>query len=270
MVESTVARIRDINIRLTSQGHGIPLIWSHGLTSSMAYEEDLDLSVWKKLKRLKLIRFDARGHGLSDATYSPADYLWSSLSKDLLELIQKLRLKRPILGGTSMGCGVSLHAAISKPDIGGLVLANPPTAWLDRDSQANIYYQISETIRIGGIRSLIDQVETRSLPPVYAEIRNKYLEAKIQNLSKMDAKALPEIYMGASRSNLPSESSINKIAIPTIIFAWQGDLMHPLSTAQKLNELIVDSELHVASNLDELLSWPDLLMKFLIKKSILE
>jgi pimeloyl-ACP methyl ester carboxylesterase len=260
-------KIRDIELKVSIKGDGPPLIWSHGLTSSMAYEEDLGLSIWKNLKGLKLIRFDARGHGLSSATYNLTDYRWSSLSLDLVDLIHELNIQDPILGGTSMGCGVSLNAAVTNNNCCALVLVNPPTTGGERSSQAAIYHQISSVIREGGIERLIDYIKNRPLSNIYHPIRERYIEVKTHNLLKMDARALPEIYLGAGLSDLPSQDLIRKISIPTIIFAWEGDLMHPVSTALRLHNLINGSELHVAKNLNDVKGWSDKLNRFLSRKA---
>lgn len=253
-----------MDLKVSIQGDGLPFIWSHGLISSMAYEEDLGLSVWRHLRGHRIIRFDARGHGLSSASYNSADYEWSSLSLDLIELIQNVDKRGLIIGGASMGCGVSLQVAVTQSiNCRALVLVNPPAAWDARSSQAKIYYQISNLVREGGVEKLIDFIKSRTVPDIFHPIREKYLELKIKHLRKMDLKALPEIYLGASLSDLPSENLIRRLSVPTIIFGWKDDLMHPVSTALILHDLILGSELYLAKDLNDVKDWSSILNSFI-------
>jgi hypothetical protein len=56
---------------------------------------------------------------------------------------------------------------------------------------------------------------------------------------------------------------VRSIVVPTLILAWTGDHAHPVSTAESLAELMVLSELHVASDLAAVRRWPDLVRDFL-------
>jgi pimeloyl-ACP methyl ester carboxylesterase len=67
----TVARVRGIDLVYQTSGSGSPMIWGHGMTSSMASERNLgfiDWTLWNG--NAQLIRYDARGHGegLRDCT----------------------------------------------------------------------------------------------------------------------------------------------------------------------------------------------------------
>lgn len=42
---------------------------------------------------------------------------------------------------------------------------------------------------------------------------------------------------------------------PTLILAWDTDPLHPVSTAERLAEIIPDSTLHVARTVDEVRTW---------------
>jgi len=47
------------------------------------------------------------------------------------------------------------------------------------------------------------------------------------------------------------------------VLAWDTDPGHPVSTAERLVELLPDAELHVATNVDEIRAWPQMTADFL-------
>src|SRR5258708_5950146 len=115
--------------------------------SSMALEDSTPWSLqWDELAEVaKIVRYDARGHGLSEASYTPEDYQWSHLAEDMLALADQVGFERFVAGGQSMGCATTIYAALAAPErIKGLVLANPPTAWETRAAQAGLYDQMAD------------------------------------------------------------------------------------------------------------------------------
>jgi N-formylmaleamate deformylase len=68
---------------------------------------------------------DARGHGKSAS--GKGDYSTQQRAADLGELIQKLKLGRPVVGGHSMGADTSMHlAAIDQDLTHSIFLEDPP------------------------------------------------------------------------------------------------------------------------------------------------
>jgi 3-oxoadipate enol-lactonase len=74
---------------------------------------------------------------------------------------------------------------------------------------------------------------------------------------------VPSILRGAALSDLPTREELHGVVVPTLILAWTGDPAHPVSTAETLAELMVMSELHVASDLAGVRRWPQLVRDFL-------
>ena len=72
-----------------------------------------------------VIMFDARGHGYSDS--GEGDYEAGSRVRDLAEAIEVLGLKKPVVGGHSLGADVSFRLAASYPEIPrAIFLEDPP------------------------------------------------------------------------------------------------------------------------------------------------
>ena len=144
---------------------GIPFVWGHGLTSSRADEDTMPLIGSAVIgERCQVVRYDARGHGLSSDLSAPADGDWAAFARDQIGLIDHLGLDDVVLGGASMGMGTALHAALSLGDrMRGLVLVIPPTAWETRAAQVAVYEQMAAAIERKGTGVL--EAIARATPP---------------------------------------------------------------------------------------------------------
>jgi pimeloyl-ACP methyl ester carboxylesterase len=74
---------------------------------------------------------------------------------------------------------------------------------------------------------------------------------------------LPSVLRGAAASDLPDPEAVRAVTAPTLLLAWETDPGHPVSTAERLAELLPHAELHVARQLADLGGWTDKLEAFL-------
>lgn len=215
---------------------------------------------------VKLVRYDARGHGESQATYSPDDYTWSNLGGDILAIADSLGADRVILGGASMGCGSSLYAALQAPErIAGLVLVLPPTAWEMRPAQARKYRLLATLAKLGLLRWLLPLLMRTQplLPGFFLEDFPQADDILKQTMGSLDKRVYPPLLEGAARSDLPSAEQLRTIPIPTLILAWVDDEVHPVSSAERLHELLPNSTLHIAKTLEDYQRWPHHVVEFI-------
>src|SRR5690242_6825837 len=97
--------------------------------ADMEVEDEIEVLTVRPGNGVRVVRYDARGHGRSAATGDDADYQWSALAQDMLGVLDALGAETAVLGGASMGTATALHAAVSSPQrVEGLVLVIPPTA----------------------------------------------------------------------------------------------------------------------------------------------
>ena len=238
-------------------------VWAHGLNSCMAHEDELGLFDWSSCEAVsRVVRYDARGHGDCECyNYEDRAYQWSSMVDDMLRAPGQGPF---VAGGASMGAATALYTALRAPRrVQGLVLATPPTAWEDRPAQAQVYEAAARLVERRGMPGYLKAVSAVSQPRILAEELPEARTIWLRHLRRMDEKAVPCILRGAAASDLPSREEIHSIVMPTLILAWTGDPAHPVSTAEKLAELIVMSELHVAEDLAAVRRWPELVRDFL-------
>lgn len=106
-------------IALMRRGNGRPLICLHAIAHGA---RDFELLAEKAGDQFEVIAVDWPGHGRSrDDGHVPSAAHYAQVLSDLLDA---LRLEKPILLGNSIGGAAALLVAASRDDLGGLVLCN--------------------------------------------------------------------------------------------------------------------------------------------------
>ncbi|MGA3057512.1 MAG: alpha/beta hydrolase [Candidatus Limnocylindrales bacterium] len=110
----------------TGHGDKRPLVLVHGFSDSglcwsrTAHDLEVEYDV---------VMPDMRGHGLS-ARMRPGDDV--DMAADLAGLIRGLGLKRPTVGGHSMGAAVTYQIGTRFPELAGALILEDPPWWLGR------------------------------------------------------------------------------------------------------------------------------------------
>jgi pimeloyl-ACP methyl ester carboxylesterase len=244
-----------VDLAVRESGQGRPFLWGHGLLGSMAQEDAAALLDWGELSRVaRLVRYDARGHGCSEATLDPAQYRWPELAADLLALADAVGAERAVLGGLSMGCATALHAAAAAPSrVDALVLVAPPTAWRTRPRQARAYRGLAAVIERVGLAPFRwgASLQARAAAGHLRELQRSVLDS----LRWADRRAVAAALRGAAASDLPAPETLRALPAPALILAWRADPTHPVSTAEQLAQCLPQAELRTARTLEEVRAW---------------
>ena len=247
------------------------LIWAHGLMFCTAADIESGLFAWKQTSQQhRVIRYDARGHGESQATDNIADYQWAHLAKDMLAVADHSEAGKLVLGGASMGCGTSLIAALDlinsgqKDKLAGLVLVIPPTAWKTRPAQARKYKVLALLNKLKLVPALIPQLTKNKVIAGFLNKSMPYCETVLHSyMAGHKKEAYHPILMGSAQSDLPAEEELKKVDVPVLILAWTDDNSHPVSTAKQLRELLPNSEIHLANEVRHVDQWDSQICDFL-------
>ncbi len=264
------ASVRDVEIEFEltepEQPSGsLPLVWGHGLSSSMADEAMPPVLLdWERLRSaFKTLRYDARGHGLSGFTTDSSAYGWDEMARDQLELVDGLGLERYALAGASMGAATALHAALLAPErVDRLVLVIPPTGWETRAEQTGMYIQMAEILETRGPEVLIAAGAATPPPDPFIDDEG-HAERRAARMRAADPIKLAGLFRGAATADMPPKDRVAAIDVPTLILAWSGDPGHPVSSAELLTELMPAATLSVASTRSEFDTWTDQMLGFL-------
>jgi pimeloyl-ACP methyl ester carboxylesterase/DNA-binding winged helix-turn-helix (wHTH) protein len=98
-------------------GRGVPIVKAGNWLNHLEY--DWESPVWSHLLKWmagqwELIRYDARGNGLSD--WDVADISFDAFVRDLETVIDAAGIEKCVLFGASQGCAVSLAYAVRHPE----------------------------------------------------------------------------------------------------------------------------------------------------------
>lgn len=200
-----------------------------------------DRSMWDRLAmeyqgERRIVRFDHRGHGQSDAP--PGPYTMADLGGDVITLANLLSLDVFDLCGISMGGLVGIWVASLHPDrVRRLILANTATKigttgyWNDRIA----------TIEGGGIDAVGDTVVERFFSPQWRESHSDETQSAREVLGAVDTTG----YIGccAAIGDADFRDSVSSINAPTLVVGGRHDVSTPLENQEELARAIPDAQL---------------------------
>lgn len=231
-----------LKFHFEDNGAGSPLIFSHGLGSNLSQMHDLI----GPMEGVRVILYDNRGHGRTTGMLDPAKLNFDSLADDMAAVLDHLGVESAVVGGVSMGAGISIALWRRHPArVRALVLSRP--AWLNRPCPENLAV-LSEIAR------LIDELGVdAALPRVgkleaFASMRRSFPEAAsglMQNLENARDSSVAMTYRSILAS-VPFEDfgDLASILVPTLVLANHDDPIHPYELAERLAAAIPGSTFH--------------------------
>ena len=187
-------------------------------------------------KRLRVVRYDHRGHGQSPAP--PGPYQLDQLGSDVLAMMDGLGVQRFHVGGISLGGMVAMWIAAKAPErIDRMTLLctsaklGPPEMWQTR----------ARTVRAEGIGAIADTLLGRWVPAEFATRRPDIVE----NLRAMLMSTPVEGYAGccAAIETMDLEPDLERVTAPTLVIAGLEDESTPPAHAQRIAAGIAGSRL---------------------------
>lgn len=150
-----------LHYRLDGPDTGAPVVFLNSLGT--------DLRLWDGIMPLLptdlcILRFDARGHGLSDAP--PAPYTMGALVRDAERLMDHLGLRAALVVGLSIGGLIAQGLAVKRPDlVRALVLSNTGA----KIGTAQVWQDRITTVQAQGVAALSDAILQRWFPKPFRE-----------------------------------------------------------------------------------------------------
>lgn len=233
---------------------GTPItVVAHGMSSSRAGMDGDGVFDWGAAGEngRGLVRYDARGHGRSTGGTDPVDYTWTRLADDLLAVIDTVSPDHPVdVIGMSMGTASALYAALRAPDrIRRLVLAIPPTAWETRAPHVAGYRDGADIVDEAGVEAFLAAAAEQPQPPILDTLQRRPYTADVCE------QCFAALLRGAADSDLPDPAELTRITQPTLLLPWDTDPGHPVSTAERLAQVLPDATLQIARTPDEVRGW---------------
>jgi 3-oxoadipate enol-lactonase len=193
------------------------------------------------VERLRVVRYDHRGHGASPVP--PGPYELDDLGADVLALLDRLGLERVHWCGLSLGGMVGMWMAIHAPErIDRLVLCctsaklGPPEMWADR----------AATVREHGVDAVADAGIERWLSPAFLE-REPETAARVR---AMLASTPAEGYAACCGviERMDQTARLGEIRAPTLVIAAADDPATPPEHGELIASAVPGARLEIVAN----------------------
>lgn len=147
------------------------LVFSNSLGANFSM---WDAQVPELRKKLRVLRYDTRGHGQSSST--PGPYSIEQLGGDVIALLDALDLDRVHFCGLSMGGMIGMWLAVNASErLGKLMLCNTGA----KIGTAEVWRARIEAVRTGGMQAIAPGVMERWFTPAF-RAKNSALVARVQ------------------------------------------------------------------------------------------
>ena len=250
-----------VNYTLEGPADGPMVTMSHSLAT--------DLSMWdpqaKALAgRYRVLRYDTRGHGGTDA---PAGaYSLSQLADDARALLKALGVARTHWIGLSMGGMIGQALALSSPEILQSLSLCDTSSRIPADMK-HLWDERIAAVEAKGMEPMVEPTVARWFTPKFIETRKDVVEPVRTMIRRTPAKG----YVGCCHAIKPLDLTdrLKGITLPTLIIVGAQDMGTPLAASQAINQQIKGSELVVLdpashlSNLEQPVAFTQALEVFL-------
>jgi 3-oxoadipate enol-lactonase len=234
------------------------ILFHNGLCTTL---ETWDAVVALLPPALRIVRYDLRGHGRSDAP--PAPYAMGALVADAERVADVLDVRGAAVVGLSLGGLVAQGLAVKRPDIvRTLVLSNTGAKigtramWEDRIA----------TVRAQGLAALVDGMIDRWLSPGFraapeaADLRRSLLATPVEGYCGCAAAIAGTDFLGPTSG----------LRLPTLCIAGSEDRATPADMPRELAELIPGARFRLIRraghlpHLEQPRAYADALIRFLV------
>lgn len=253
----------DVHYTLDGPANAPVVTLSHSLAT--------DLSMWDPQMdalraRYRVLRYDTRGHGGTDAP--AAAYTLDQLAADARALLGALGIAKTHWCGLSMGGMIGQTLALERPDLfaslslcdtSSRIPAEARPLWADR----------IKTAESQGMEPLVEPTLGRWLTAPFRARRKDVVDG----VATMIRSTPPQGYAGCCHAiaALDLTDRISAISIPTLVIVGEEDQGTPVAASKVMNERIKGSELVIIpaaahlSNLEKPEEFTAALTKFLAK-----
>lgn len=226
----------DIDFNYKIRGEGISLFFQHGLGGNLKQPQ----KVLQSLRSTRIISMDCRGHGKTPFT-GKEDVSFNQYADDVIALADKLKIRKAVFGGISMGAGIALNIAVRYPDrVKGLILLRP--AWLDKGNPQNllILRMLAHLITENKSKEITERIEFQHIK----KISENAAEAVVGQLEREQSEHTADIlFKMTSDRPIHDLKELSGIRVPTLVLGNHHDPMHPFETAKIIADYIPGSAL---------------------------
>ncbi len=215
-------------------GSAPPILYLHSLGADLRIFDE----VVARLPGRRHLRFDLRGHGLSDAPEGP--YSIERQVQDALAVLEASGEQRAVLVGVSVGGMVALRAALDRPDVvAGLVLSNTAAKLGDGD----IWRARIEAVAENGVEALADSTLLRWFPEPFRHANAPLIDGLRNMLCRTSAVGYACTCAGIADEDL--NDRLAELAMRTLVIGGSDDLSTPPPVVRQLAKSLEGARLEI-------------------------
>jgi 3-oxoadipate enol-lactonase len=243
-MEATINGIR-MTYAVDGPETATPVVLHHSLAMNLSLWDELAAALAPKYR---VVRFDARGHGKTEASKAP--YSFELLSNDVVGLMDHLKVGKAHFIGLSMGGMVGQYLGLLHPDrFASLTLASTSSRVPPEGRQ--LWQQRVKDTREKGIESQVQVAIPRwvteankvAKPEVVARLTKNLLGTSVEGFCGW----------GSAISTLDITDRLKTITLPTQVIVGEEDPGTPPAAARAIHNEIKGSTLIVAPKLSHML-----------------
>ncbi len=226
-------KIGEIHLHYEVHGSGEPLCLHHGLTSSsQAWHQHLP---WLT-EKYQVIIHDARGHGLTTALEGDEHYSWEIFADDWNQLLEHLGIEQAVIGGLSMGGGVSHAFALKYPqkvkalilcDSAGTGVRNPVIQVSQEEMDRQIATREHMVRKYGVVEQAYRSIAAGMAPKPVLEQPDKYELDYLQRMAMFSVNGSIHATRFVMRTVIPGIERTQDLRMPTLIVIGEEDGLLP-------------------------------------------
>lgn len=232
------ARVNGIVVHHEDRGAGPALVFSNSLGT--------DFRIWDEVAtRLedgyRIIRYDKRGHGLSEA--APPPYAMIDHVSDLAALLDHLGVGEAAVVGLSVGGMIAQGLATLRPDLVSALVLCDTAHKIGTDELWNARI---EAVTASGIAAISDGIMERWFTPSYRKPENP----DFIGYTAMLTRTTVDGYAGtcAAIRDADLTESTRALAVPALCIVGDQDGATPPDLVRELSGLIEGSEFEIIEN----------------------
>ncbi|MGE5194389.1 MAG: alpha/beta fold hydrolase [Deltaproteobacteria bacterium] len=230
-----------VKLHYSEAGTGTPLVLLHGFP--------LSSEIWRVQRaglnqRWRVITPDLRGHGKSPAPEGM--YEMEAMARDVLALLDSLRIAKAVIMGHSMGGYVTLAAAKIAPErfLGLGLIASQAAADTEEARQGR--FKLIEKVAAEGSGAVAAAMIPRLFAP-RGGVGNDVIEEVRQMILKTPRAGIVGALQGmAAREN--TEAVLAKLTVPVLLLAGEHDQIIPPAKSQALAAAVSRATLAIVEN----------------------
>jgi len=216
--------------------------------SALVFSNSLgsDLRIWDAVagrlsEHFRIVLYDKRGHGLSEASEPP--YSASDLARDIVGLLDALKIDQTVICGISVGGIIAQALALDHPRrVRALVLCDTGA----RIGSVESWQQRIDAVQSGGVQSL----ETITMERWFSRGFRKRSPADVRGYANMLLQTTVKGYIGTccALRDADFRGDVSRLKQPTLVLCGAEDIATPPELGQELAGLISGSRFSSIAN----------------------